>query len=293
MFEKESKIVIWFQNQVFHSMTGFLHQFYSMYINCLNNSDSSSSAFKKCNLISNDFNNNNNMKQTSSIYKIYNHPIVLNDNRISYDTMIQKIADIGISITILCAYAFVPAGFIVYIVRERITQEKRLKYVCGVKPYLYWFSAFIWDFLYYLVIIGITLVVISCFGVSAYTANPRNFGALILLLIMFGWSTLPMSYILANAFKDTGTAYMIVFCLTLFSGIATCVTVFLLSFMSDTNKSVKMTYEFLSKFCLLFPSYNLGSGLIELTKNQILADTYAKFGINNIYKDPFEMEMLG
>jgi hypothetical protein len=206
--------------------------------------------------------------------------------------MIQKIADIGISLTILCAYAFVPAGFIVYVVRERISQEKRLKYVCGVKPYLYWTSAFIWDFSYYLVIIGLTLAVIGSFGSSAYTASARNFGALVLLLILFGWSTLPMSYMLGNFFKDSGTAYLIIFCFTLFSGIATCVTVFLLSFMGD-NPSVKITYQFLSKFCLLFPSYNLGSGLIELTKNQIIADTYAKFGFKDKLKDPFDMDLLG
>ena len=284
MFDSNSKLVVWFQNQAFHAMPSFLHNFYSMYLQCINNGE------KNCNLID----GLSKVKQSDQpTYQIFNHPISLNDDRISYDTMIQKIADIGISLTILCAYAFVPAGFIVYVVRERISQEKRLKYVCGIKPYLYWTSAFIWDFGYYLVIIGLTLAVIGSFGESAYTASSRNFGALVLLLILFGWSTLPMSYMLGNFFKDAGTAYMIIFCFTLFSGIATCVTVFLLSFMGDANPSVKITYQFLSKFCLLFPSYNLGSGLIELTKNQIIADTYAKFGINDKLRDPFDMDMLG
>jgi hypothetical protein len=285
MFQDNSKLVVWFQNQAFHAMPSFLHNFYAMYLQCINNGVNN----KNCNLIE----GLSKTKQTDQQgYQIYNHPISLNDDRISYDTMIQKIADIGISLTILCAYAFVPAGFIVYVVRERISQEKRLKYVCGVKPYLYWTSAFIWDFSYYLVIIGLTLAVIGSFGSSAYTASARNFGALVLLLILFGWSTLPMSYMLGNFFKDSGTAYLIIFCFTLFSGIATCVTVFLLSFMGD-NPSVKITYQFLSKFCLLFPSYNLGSGLIELTKNQIIADTYAKFGFKDKLKDPFDMDLLG
>jgi hypothetical protein len=289
MFEQNSKFVVWFQNQAFHAMPSFLHQFYSMYQQCINNGNSPS----KCNLIEQLEKSNTNSQPAAANYQIFNHPISLNDDRISYDTIVQKIADIGISLTILCAYAFVPAGFIVYVVRERISQEKRLKYVCGVKPYLYWLSAFIWDFGYYLVIIGITLIVIGSFGVSAYTASTRNFGSLMLLLIMFGWATLPMSYMLGNFFTDSGTAYMIIFCFTLFSGIATCVTVFLLSFMADANPSVKIAYQFLSKFCLLFPSYNLGSGLIELTKNQIMAEAYAKFGITDKYKDPFDMDMLG
>ncbi len=272
-------MTVWFQNQAFHSMTSYLHQFYIMYLQCLSSKDPNS-----CDLID---------EKSKDPYQIYNHPIALNDDRISFDTLIQRIADIGISLTVLCAYAFVPAGFIVYVVRERLSQEKRLKYVCGVKPSLYWLSAFIWDFSYYLLIIGLTLVVIAAFGSSAYTASSRNLGALILLLILFGWASLPMSYMFGNFFKDVGAAYMIVFCFTLFSGIASCVTVFLLSFMAEGNPSAKIAYDFLRRFCLLFPSYNLGSGLIELTKNQIMAETYAKLGLESPYKDPFDMEMLG
>lgn len=278
MYKDNSKIVVWFQNQAFHALPSFLHEFYRLYSKC-------SPYDSSCNLIS--------KLNEPSAYQIYNHPISLSDDRISYDTILQKIADIGISITILCAYAFIPAGFVVFIVKERITQEKRLQFVCGVRPFLYWFSAFFWDFIYYLVILSITLIVIASFNVSAYTANQRNFSALVMLLILFGWSSLPMAYVLARFFKDTGTAYMIVFCFTLFSGIATCITVFLLSFIAESNSQVRMTYLVLEKLSLLFPSYNLGSGLIELTKNQIIADTYAKFGVNDSYKDPFSMNMLG
>lgn len=276
----QSKIIVWFQNQAFHSMTSYLHEFYSTYAQCILNSDG-----QNCSLISN--------TNSKPLYRIYNHPLNLNDLRISYDTIIQKVADIGISLTILCAFSFIPAGFIVYIVRERITQEKRLQYVCGVKPFLYWLSSFVWDFGYYLIIIALTLLIIAAFDSTAYSANPRNFSALVLLLVLFGWSSLPMSYLMSRFFNDTGSAYMIGFCFTLFTGIATCVAVFLLSFLVHTNPSVVLTYRVLEKISLLFPSFSLGSGLIELTKNQILTEAYSIMGQNNIYKDPFSFEMLG
>ena len=169
-------------------------------------------------------------------------------------------------------------------VRERTTQEKRLQYVCGVRPLLYWLASFAWDLLYFLLILLLTLAVIAMFGDTAYTSNPRNFAALALLLLLFGWSSLPMAYALSRFFSDTGSAYMIVFCFTLFSGIATCVSVFLLSFIADSKHSLKMLYEFLSLFSMVFPSYSLGSGLIEITKNQIMSDTYAIFGISQPYQ---------
>lgn len=281
MYTDQSKVIVWFENRAYHSMPSFLHQFYSTYTKCAENSDGDS-----CKVIGDN-------ERTKPMYKIYNHPIALSDERVSMDTLIQKVSDIGISLTILCAFSFVPAGFVIYIVRERITQEKRLQYVCGVKPFLYWFASFFWDILYFGVIILITLGVIAMFGVTAYTASIRNFSALGLLLLLFGWSSLPMSYVLSRFFKDTGSAYMIVFCITLFSGIATCVSVFLLSFIADSKPDLKTFYKFLEMFSMIFPSYSLGSGLIEITKNQILTDTYAIFGINNVYKDPFDMDMLG
>jgi hypothetical protein len=280
MYTDQSKVVIWFENQAFHSMTGFLHEFYSTLSQCVHYSMGGG-----CSLVDN--------PNTKPLYRIYNHPISLNDQRISYDSILQKVADIGVSLTILCAYSFIPAGFVVFLVRERITQEKRLQYVCGVKPFLYWFSSFVWDFTNYLVIMGITLAVIGCFGVTAYTANAKNLSALVLLLVLFGFSSLPMTYMMSRFFSDTSSAYMIVFCFTLFSGMATCVTVFLLGFVAEGNPQIYLTYITLGKLSLMFPSFSLGSGLIELTKNQILADTYAIFGINNVYKDPFSFNMLG
>ena len=253
------------------------------YFRCVQNANGT----QNCHLLSNDP-----LPTDTPLYRIFNHPIPLNQ-RISLDTIVTKVADIGISLTILCAYSFIPAGFAIFIVRERITQEKRLQYVCGIKPIIYWFSTFVWDYFYYLLIMLLTIALIGAFGSTAYTANSANFGSLCLLLVLFGWSSLPMAYMMSRFFSDTGTAYMIVFCFTLFSGIATCVAVFLLGFLSDANSSLKMTYQVIEKFSLLFPSYSLGSGLIELTKNQILTDAYSLFGINNVYINPYSLDMLG
>lgn len=219
-------MLVWFENQAFHSMTSFLHEFYTTYLNCMLNRQSPNAT--SCSLVAS-FPASFRppvmspaaaiaMLTPPPLYRIYNHPIALNNIRISYDAIIQKVADIGISLTILCAYSFIPAGFVVYVVRERISQERRLQYVCGVRPFLYWFAAFVWDFAYYVVIILLTLAVIAAFNSTAYTANSTNFGALVVLLTLFGWSSLPMTYAFSIFFSDSDTAYMIVFCFTLFSG---------------------------------------------------------------------------
>lgn len=64
----------------------------------------------------------------------YSHPFTLNSDLLSQQSLEQRISDFGIAITVLCAYAFVPAAVILYLVREYVTQEKRLMFICGVKP---------------------------------------------------------------------------------------------------------------------------------------------------------------
>lgn len=58
---------------------------------------------------------------------------------------LQTIAQTGIALVIMIAFCFVPAGCVVYIVHERVTREKRLQYTCGVGVFLYWLTAFLWD----------------------------------------------------------------------------------------------------------------------------------------------------
>lgn len=46
---------------------------------------------------------------------------------------------------LLVAFSLVPASGAIYLVQERVNEEKRLQYLCGVSPTLYWIVAFIWD----------------------------------------------------------------------------------------------------------------------------------------------------
>ena len=64
----------------------------------------------------------------------YSHPFTLNSDLLSQQSLEQRISDFGVAITVLCAYAFVPAAVMLYLVREYVTQEKRLIFICGVKP---------------------------------------------------------------------------------------------------------------------------------------------------------------
>ena len=58
---------------------------------------------------------------------------------------LQGIADAGIALTILTAFCFIPAGYTIYLVKERVNGEKQLQHLCGVGIVLYWLNAIFWD----------------------------------------------------------------------------------------------------------------------------------------------------
>lgn len=56
-------------------------------------------------------------------------------------------ADVGVALVLLIAFNLVAAQGARELVRERLSEEKRILYLAGVHPVTYWTTALIWDFL--------------------------------------------------------------------------------------------------------------------------------------------------
>lgn len=54
-------------------------------------------------------------------------------------------ADVGIALVLLVAFSLVGAQGAKELVRERLSEEKRILYLAGVHPVTYWTTALIWD----------------------------------------------------------------------------------------------------------------------------------------------------
>lgn len=95
------------------------------------------------------------------------------------------VAEVGIAMVVLMGLAFIPSRVIVYVVNERIRDEKQVQSISGVGTLLYWTTTFIWDMGIVLATVALSALIILAFGLPVYVSK-LNFPAVLLLMILFG-----------------------------------------------------------------------------------------------------------
>uniref|UniRef100_A0A8C4TS80 ATP binding cassette subfamily A member 12 n=1 Tax=Falco tinnunculus TaxID=100819 RepID=A0A8C4TS80_FALTI len=205
--------------------------------------------------------------------------------------MLNSLLDIIVSMSVLVGYSITTASFVLYMVKEHQTKAKQLQHISGIGMTSYWVTNFVYDLVFFMVPIGLSIGVISSFQIPAF-CNNSNLLAVFLLLLLFGYATFSWMYLLAGFFKETGMAFIVYVCVNLFFGINTIIThsvVFLLSQEKATDQGLRDLAENLRHVFLLFPQFCFGYGLIELSQDQALLGFLKAYGVD--YPDKtFELD---
>ncbi|KAL8183840.1 UNVERIFIED_CONTAM: hypothetical protein K2H54_054461 [Gekko kuhli] len=207
--------------------------------------------------------------------------------------MLSSLLDIIVSMSVLIGYSITTASFVLYVVKEHQNKAKQLQHISGLGVTSYWVTNFIYDLVYFMVPVALSIGVISAFQIPAFF-NDNNLLAVFLLLFLFGYATFSWMYLLAGIFKETGMAFIVYVCINLFFGINTIIThsvVFLLSQEKATDQGLNDLAETLRHVFLMFPQFCFGSGLIELSQHQALMGFLKAYGV--VYPDTtFELDRI-
>uniref|UniRef100_A0A8D0GSN9 ATP binding cassette subfamily A member 12 n=1 Tax=Sphenodon punctatus TaxID=8508 RepID=A0A8D0GSN9_SPHPU len=207
--------------------------------------------------------------------------------------MLSSLLDIIVSMSVLIGYSITTASFVLYVVKEHQTKAKQLQHISGLSVKSYWVTNFIYDLVYFMVPVALSVGVILAFQIPAFSHN-NNLWAVFLLLLMFGYATFSWMYLLAGLFKETGMAFIVYVCINLFFGINTIIThsvVFLLAQEKATDQALHDLCETLRHVFLMCPQFCFGYGLIELSQNHALMGFLKAYGV--YYPDrTFEMDRI-
>ncbi|KAM5237884.1 phospholipid-transporting ATPase ABCA7 [Ctenodactylus gundi] len=218
-----------------------------------------------------------------------NHPLNLTKEQLSEAALMASSVDVLVSICVVFAMSFIPASFILVLIEERVSRAKHLQLIGGLPPTLYWIGNFLWDMCNYLVAACIVVFIFLAFQQKAYVA-PANLPALLLLLLLYGWSITPLMYPASFFFSVPSTAYVVLTCVNLFVGINGSMATFVLELFSD--QKLQEVSRILKRVFLIFPHFCLGRGLIDMVRNQAMADAFERFG-DSPFQSPLRWEVVG
>ncbi|CAI5799096.1 phospholipid-transporting ATPase ABCA7 [Podarcis lilfordi] len=218
-----------------------------------------------------------------------NHPLNLTKEQLSEVALMATSVDVLVSICVMFAMSFVPASFVLFLIEERVSKAKHLQIVSGMKPGVYWLGNFTWDMCNYFVPALLVVLIFLCFQQKSYVSLD-NLPALILLLLLYGWSITPLMYPASFLFSVPSTAYVVLTSVNLFIGINGSVATFVLELFTD--KKLNDINVILKKVFLIFPHFCLGRGLIDMVKNQAMADAFERFG-GRKFISPLSWDLAG
>ncbi|XP_037635456.1 phospholipid-transporting ATPase ABCA1b [Sebastes umbrosus] len=266
--DTKNNVKIWFNNKGWHSIGAF--------INVMNN------GILRANLPEG---------SDPELYGIrsFNHPLNLTKEQLSQVALVTTSVDVLVSICVIFAMSFVPASFVVFLIQERVNKAKHMQFISGVQPLLYWVANFIWDMCNYVVPATLVVVIFICFQQNAYVSS-TNLPALALLLLLYGWSITPLMYPASFFFKIPSTAYVVLTSVNILIGINGSISTFVMELFG--NNEIGGINDILKNVLLIFPHFCLGRGLIDMVKNQAMADALERFGENRL-RSPLEWDMVG
>nr|XP_060637352.1 glucosylceramide transporter ABCA12 [Anolis sagrei ordinatus] len=247
---------VWYNPEGYHSLPA--------YLNSLNN------FILRANL----------PKEKSSEYgiSIVAHPYPGGESQ--EQVMLSGLLDLIVSMCVLIGYSITTSSFVLYVVKEHQNKAKQLQHISGMGVKSYWVTNFIYDLVYFLVPVTLSVVIISVFQIPAFI-NDNNLLAVFLLLILFGYASFSWMYLLAGIFKETGMAFIVYVCINLFFGVNTIITHATVLELSQekADQGLHDLAETLKHVFLMFPQFCFGYSLMELSYHQALMGFLKAYGV--------------
>ena len=187
---------------------------------------------------------------------VYSEPIKLTNSDIVSQSIIQHVADYTLALFMLASVSFVPTSTIIYLVEERLNEERRVLQSFNFGPFLYYLASFIWDFIISIIFTCIAGVIIALFGIKAFT-TALNLASTLLLILMYCLTISTFSYILQRLFGEPSYGQVVIFTCCIFIGVMTLM-VMLLTFMYWWIPVMIDARKVLNMALLVLPPYALG-----------------------------------
>ncbi|XP_055936421.1 retinal-specific phospholipid-transporting ATPase ABCA4-like [Argiope bruennichi] len=161
------------------------------------------------------------------------------------------------------AFGFLSASFTLLPIHERDTKAKLLQIMSGIPAAIYWIAMFFWDFLVHFIVCILMIIPYAIFVHYAFFGTHSGaIGTSLLLMLLYGWSSIPFSYLISFLFKkgSTGFSAVVGICALIGVGCASILKTIQVMAKFSPMKSVDQAVWIFR----LFPTFSLASGMSSL-----------------------------
>jgi ATP-binding cassette subfamily A (ABC1) protein 3 len=193
---------------------------------------------------------------------VTNHPLPRTVQQVTDDLNVPVIG-FTIAFNLLFGMAFLASSFVRPVVEEKNSKAKHIQFVSGVSPFSYWLSSFLWDMINYSIPCVFIVILFAAFQVPAYVGGSR-LGIVILQLFLYGWSLIPLMYLIGFAFNRPSTAFIL---LTLFNIITGETAILIIEILQLPQLGIETVAKYVKWSFLVLPNFCFGQSLIDVYVN--------------------------
>jgi ABC-type multidrug transport system ATPase subunit len=178
---------------------------------------------------------------------------------------------------LIIAFSIIPSTYVYTLVAEVASKSKHQQMISGVDTKAYWISAFMWDFLNYLIPAACSIALLYAFDVKAYIGS--NLPATLTVFVLYGAASIALTYVLSFAFKDQNNALLACIALYAVSGFILFFVSWIMSLFpstTDVDKNLRYIY-------MISPQYSFAMALYEIFFNDAA----------KLYSSAFDTECAG
>lgn len=150
--------------------------------------------------------------------------------------------------------------------KERSCKSKHLQLVSGVDMTSFWIATYAWDMMLYCILTALVMIVFILFGrqstTRVFVGDSNTALATFLLMLSYGFCSLPFAYIFSRYFVNHSTAQISILGLLFLTGFIAVTIQYILSNIESTEyiaDGLRPLFE-------LFPTYNVGEGFLNLAE---------------------------
>lgn len=144
---------------------------------------------------------------------------------------IRVILSLLTAIFILVPLCYIPAAFVAFLVKERVSKSKHLQIVSGVSPYLYWLATYVWDMTLFAILTLFIIIAMFMFGTNVaqvFIGSVESTLALFCLLLVYGASSIPLCYLYSFWFVNFSTAQIAIMVINFMTGFVTVLAYYIM-----------------------------------------------------------------